>query len=290
MRANRKLRGVLALALAGGLTATVVSSAAAADPIAVSGDDGHGYEVVTGNVTWVDAEAAARAMSWGEADVCSGHLATITSADENAFLVDQFGAATLLFKWFGGIQPDSDSGTDGWTWANGETWAYTNWATDEPTNSFYGTDFPYEDATAFWTNGTWNDAPRTWLYEAAGGYVVEYDCLGISVDVKPGSSQNTVNGNDHGVIPIAILTTATFDAATVNPLTVTMNGAAAKVRGKSMTAGALEDVDGDGDLDLVVQIVDNDGVFVQGSATATVTAATYDGTPIKGLDIINYVP
>jgi len=40
MRANRKLRGVLALALAGGLTATVVSSAAAADPIAVSGDDG----------------------------------------------------------------------------------------------------------------------------------------------------------------------------------------------------------------------------------------------------------
>src|SRR6188508_848915 len=116
MRANRKLRGVLALALAGGLTATVVSSAAAADPIAVSGDNGHGYEVVTGNVTWVDAEAAARAMSWGEADVCSGHLATITSADENAFLVDQFGAATLLFKWFGGIQPDSDSGTDGWTW------------------------------------------------------------------------------------------------------------------------------------------------------------------------------
>src|SRR6188508_3282842 len=105
MRANRKLRGVLALALAGGLTATVVSSAAAADPI-----------VVTGNVTWVDAEAAARAMSWGQADVCSGHLATITSADENAFLVDQFGAATLLFKWFGGIQPDSDSGTDGWTW------------------------------------------------------------------------------------------------------------------------------------------------------------------------------
>jgi len=291
MRASRKLRGLLALALAGGLTATMVSPAAAADPIAVWGANGHGYEVVTGNVTWVDAEAAAQAMSWGEAGVCSGHLATITSADENAFLADQFGEATLLFKWFGGIQPDSDNANDGWTWANGEAWGYTNWATGEPTNSLYeGTDFPREDATAFWTNATWNDAPRTWLYGAAGGYVVEYNCLGISVDVKPGSSQNTVNGNDHGVIPIAILTTATFDAATVNPLTVTMNGAAAKVRGKSMTAGALEDVDGDGDLDLVVQIVDTDGVFVEGSTTATVIAATYDGTPITGLDTINYVP
>ena len=33
-----------------------------------------------------------------------------------------------------------------------------------------------------------------------------------------------------------------------------------------------------------------DGVFVEGSTTATVIAATYDGTPITGLDTINYVP
>jgi hypothetical protein len=276
--------------LAGGLAATMVSPATAADPGAVWSTNSHRYEVVTADVTWTSAEAAARAMSWGEAGVCSGYLATITSQGENDFLATQFGASMLAFKWFGGIQPNSALIADGWTWSNGEPWGYTNWNAGEPNNTWYAHHPAREDATAFWYDAKWNDVPRTWLYGSVGGYVVEYDCLGMSVDVKPGSSENTVNGNDHGVIPLAVLTTEAFDAATVNPLTVTMNGAAAKVRGKSMTAGALEDVDGDGDLDLVVQIVDSDGVFIEGSTTATVTALTYDGILIKGFDIINYVP
>lgn len=288
---HAKHRGWLAVAAAGSMVVGVaVSSAHAATSGATWSDNKHHYVLVSGTgPTWVQASAAAQASSWGEPGVCNGYLATVTSQEENTFLAGQFGAGALYLKWFGGIQADSAQVAGGWAWANGEAWGYTNWNPGEPTN-FYYTPQGYEDATVFWTGATWNDAPRAWSYGSAGGYVVEYDCFGVTVDVKPGSAENTVNGNDRGVIPVAILTTDTFDATTVDPMSITMNGAAVKVRGKSQTAGALEDVDGDGDMDLVVQIVDSDGVFVDGSTTVTVSALTYDGLAIKGVDSVTYVP
>jgi hypothetical protein len=48
----------------------------------------------------------------------------------------------------------------------------------------------------------------------------------------------------------------------------------------------IEDIDGDGLDDLVVQIEDNDGVFAPGNATATLTGNTSDGTPFAGTDTI----
>jgi hypothetical protein len=55
----------------------------------------------------------------------------------------------------------------------------------------------------------------------------------VEIDIKPGSLLNSINPNAGGVIPVAILTTDTFDASTVNPETVELEGASARGKGKS---------------------------------------------------------
>ena len=76
----------------------------------------------------------------------------------------------------------------------------------------------------------------------------------MDIDIKPGSYPNCFNNDGHGVIPVAILTTDNFDAATIDPFSLALDGAGARVKGKSGSAGSLEDLDNDSDLDLVVQI------------------------------------
>ena len=109
--------------------------------------------------------------------------------------------------------------------------------------------------------------------------------LAVEIDIKPGSDPNCFNSNDHGVIPVAILGSASFDASTVNPLSVVLDGQAVRVKGKSGNAGSLEDVNNDGFSDLVVQIID-DAAYVPGSTIGTVTGQLNDGTPFIGTDSI----
>jgi hypothetical protein len=111
----------------------------------------------------------------------------------------------------------------------------------------------------------------------------------IPIDIKPGSFPNSINPNAGGVIPVAILTTDTFDASTVNPETVAIDGAGARGKGKSGKYGSLEDVDADGDLDLVVQI-ENVVEWAPDATEATLTGQTWDGIPIVGTDSVNIVP
>jgi hypothetical protein len=51
-----------------------------------------------------------------------------------------------------------------------------------------------------------------------------------------------------------------------------------------------QDVNGDGYEDLVVQIEDTDGTFMEGVTTATVTGNLFSGRPIEGTDSICLVP
>ena len=67
----------------------------------------------------------------------------------------------------------------------------------------------------------------------------------VLIDVMPGSDLNPINLAQNGVIPVAILTTDSFDASWVNASTVVFAGASA-------VHSALEDVDGDGDLDMIL--------------------------------------
>ena len=124
---------------------------------------------------------------------------------------------------------------------------------------------------------------RVYSVNAAGAVI-------LSIDIKPGSDPNSINLGGNGVVPVAILGSETFDAATVNASTVTLAGAAVKLKGKSGNSGSLEDVNGDGSLDLVVQVYTDQLAVELGDAVAVVNAYTYDGLALTGSDSIRIVP
>jgi hypothetical protein len=146
--------------------------------------NGHYYELVDDPfITWHSAVAAAAfsQMPIGDGYCRDGHLATITSQEENDFIVNTFGAPFLRNKWLGGFQTSSNANTslNGWIWITAEPWKYSNWGKSEPSNFLYNP-YGYEDALTFGSNGAWNDAPSKWDKYPDGGYIVEYDCEDIA--------------------------------------------------------------------------------------------------------------
>ncbi len=119
---------------------------------------------------------------------------------------------------------------------------------------------------------------------------VEEHAIEVEIDIKPGSDPNCFNNNGNGVIPVAILSTDDFDANTVDPSTVTLEGLAVKAVGKgSKLLASVEDVNNDGLDDLVAKIEDVDGTFTAGSGTAQLTGNLFEahgGTQVQGEDFI----
>ena len=90
---------------------------------------------------------------------------------------------------------------------------------------------------------------------------------------------------------MAILSSGTFDAMTVDPDTITLASASIKLVGKSERALAhAEDVNWDGLLDLVSQVVTEQLLLEAGDSIAVLEATTFDGIDIRGEDSVNIIP
>jgi lectin-like protein/PEP-CTERM motif-containing protein len=162
---NRFVIGVLFL--------VVSSGSAYAAPILWT-DNGHYYDLIQESRTWSSALTRAGQLTFdpdgagGQAPI-AGHLVTITSVQEQAFLNQQFSNRGLY--WIAA----SDSANEGvWRWMAGPeagtALTYTHWKSGEPNNGAGG--FFQEDyAAGNWNAaGQWND----WLSFVSTNFVVEY--------------------------------------------------------------------------------------------------------------------
>jgi hypothetical protein len=108
----------------------------------------------------------------------------------------------------------------------------------------------------------------------------------VNIDIQPGSFPNSLNPRSQGVIPVAILTTGTFDAVTVDPLSVEFGPKGAM---EAHGQGHIEDVNGDGHLDLVLHFNTQDTGIQCGQTSAALTGETFAGQLIQGSDSIQTV-
>ena len=117
-----------------------------------------------------------------------------------------------------------------------------------------------------------------------GSVALADETLEVDVDIKPGSDPNSINCLSHGVVPVAILSSDTFDAADVDPSTLAFgpNGAAPA----HLSGGHLEDVDGAGLDDLVSHYYTALTEIQCGHVGACVTGETFDGLSFWGCDSI----
>lgn len=100
----------------------------------------------------------------------------------------------------------------------------------------------------------------------------------VQIDIKPGSSPTAINPNAQGVIPVAILSSTTFDATKVDPTTVRFGPAGAAPN----DSGHVEDVNNDGLPDLLFQFPTPATGIVCGDTSETLTGKTLTGTAIRG--------
>ena len=116
--------------------------------------------------------------------------------------------------------------------------------------------------------------------------------LEVSIDIKPGSDPNSINLGSSGVIPVAILSSADFDAvAEINPDTISLAGARVKMVGKSNKLLChAEDVNADALADLVCKVETAEFMIETGESVAVLEADTFGGTPVRGEDSIKIVP
>jgi subtilisin family serine protease len=73
--------------------------------------------------------------------------------------------------------------------------------------------------------------------------------VAVTVDIKPRDFPNSINVKSKGLIPVAILTTNSFDATAVDPNTVRFGRSGTEAQPVHF---ALADADGDGDRDLIL--------------------------------------
>ncbi len=273
----------------GGVTGMVNSNGAAI----VDGDGNGMLDAYFGVYNWggvsnqaVNLDAASGVETWSQ-NINGNSTSTPAVHGGKVFIGSDDGKLYAL---------DAISGNVIWTFqSNGQIWSapavsgdgkvcfgsldHTVYCVDEQTGALIWS--YYTGASRLYSSAAISDGM---LYIGnENGKVYAFGSVKIDIDIKPGSDPNGVNPGNNGVIPVAILTTDTFDATEVNPASVTFGPAGATMVHKK---AHLSDVDGDGDTDLLLHFETQSTGIVCGDTEAELNGETYGGVPITGSDAV----
>jgi hypothetical protein len=158
------------------------------------------------------------------------------------------------------------------------------WVFDAPSNidSFVAIDSSVNPA--FPPASSFSPSSSSLVGDAALGIRISgTPVLEPDIDIKPGSDPNAIDPEDEGLVQVAILTTETFDGLTVAASSVQFGASGASIVHRT---GHLEDVDGDGDLDVVLHFHTQETGIQCSDTEASLKGETFDGQPIHGSDSI----
>ncbi len=144
-------------------------------------NNSYAYIYTEDSFYWSQAKSNAESVFFEGA---AGHLATITSVEENTFIMENIlplvEANEHYEAWLGGY----NSGNNNWKWVTGETWKYQNWDEYEPEGEDYLKYYTY-DGVKLW----YDDSSS--LY----GYIIEFEGTGSPDDNIMGTHKNdTLDG------------------------------------------------------------------------------------------------
>lgn len=144
----------------------------------------------------------------------------------------------------------------------------------------------------YFSNGgvTYNNTVRNGDYTLVVTGVTP-EALVVNIEVKPGSegAWAPINPKSRGKVPVAVLSSDTFDAMTVDPNTL-MFGKTGSEASLSRCGKNGEDVNGDGRLDLVCHFSNQAAGFDAYTAEGVLTGSLEDGTNIIGQAPLKVVP
>jgi hypothetical protein len=108
--------------------------------------------------------------------------------------------------------------------------------------------------------------------------------LRVTIDIRPGADPTaSINPKSNGVIPVAVLTTETFDATVIDPATVRFGKTGTEA---GSVQSALSDVNKDGRLDMVLHFHTQATGIACGDTSAVLMGSTFSDLPFVGQDAI----
>jgi hypothetical protein len=133
-----------------------------------------------------------------------------------------------------------------------------------------------------------NDANYTFMFADAATLVVELSgdvTRRVDIDVKPGAMPNSINRSSTGVITVSVLSSADFDASSLDPASLTF-GHGGEEASLARCNPDPADVNGDGLDDLVCHFRTALTGFLSTDTEGVLRGRTLDGLSVRGSDSV----
>jgi len=111
----------------------------------------------------------------------------------------------------------------------------------------------------------------------------------MPIDIKPGGFPNTINSRSNGTIPVAILSTPTFNASARVDSTSLTFGRTGTEHSLAFCNSGGEDVNGDKLPDLVCHFNNSETDFTSGDTQGVLKGKTIDEIPFVGMDSVRII-